>query len=296
MLISNRFCFIHYPKTGGTFVCEMLKRLLAPSRVGRLCHDVARKFRVRFPLYPYVYVELPKHTFRRSIPQQHRLKPIVACVRHPIDLYVSHYRFGWWHRFPESYFDNVQLLLKHYPSFPQLSFTEFAACVREHGLWSVRARDANMSPYDGWYSREFISCFASQPSHVLASGADYDSLLEAMRRETKSVRFLRMESLNQDLMQALSELGYDRTELSFIEDHGRIYPGKPTRSPGESWRQHCSREVADRILGSERLILDLFPEYGNGIADEEVSREPIDAPSCDVNQAGECVRDEGSVA
>lgn len=52
MILTDRFVFMHIPKTGGTFVSRVLRELLTPHRWDWRMHAVGRRYGVYLPLYP----------------------------------------------------------------------------------------------------------------------------------------------------------------------------------------------------------------------------------------------------
>lgn len=99
MIFTDRFVYLHQPKTGGTFVTSVLFRL-HDYRWSR--GEVPAEPAVVEPGAPHqvrdVRLRPPKHGGRSAIPRKQRHKPVVATVRNPYDLYVSQYEFAWWKR------------------------------------------------------------------------------------------------------------------------------------------------------------------------------------------------------
>ena len=93
MIITDRFVYIHYPKTGGTFVSTVLARLHEshPSVFGANFTDtgIAKKPGAG-----------GKHGTCAEIPAEHSHKPILTTTRSPYDRYVSQYKFRFGKRKP----------------------------------------------------------------------------------------------------------------------------------------------------------------------------------------------------
>lgn len=99
MIFTDRFVYVHQPKTGGTFVTAVLFRL-HELRWTRWTH-LRSAFRVNLVhrnKYGTLVYNNHKHGGRGAIPPEQRHKPVLATVRNPYDLYVSQYEFGWWKR------------------------------------------------------------------------------------------------------------------------------------------------------------------------------------------------------
>jgi hypothetical protein len=67
MLITDQFVFIHFPRAGGTFI-----------------YDVVKKF------FPSAF-ELGYHLPREALPQKYAHLPILGTIRNPWDFYISWY-------------------------------------------------------------------------------------------------------------------------------------------------------------------------------------------------------------
>jgi hypothetical protein len=99
VIFTDRFVYVHQPKTGGTFVTAVLFRL-HDFRWTRWTH-LRSAFRISLVhrnRYGTLVYNNHKHGGRRAIPPEQRHKPVLATVRNPYDLYVSQYEFGWWKR------------------------------------------------------------------------------------------------------------------------------------------------------------------------------------------------------
>lgn len=77
MILSNKFVFLHLPKTGGSFVREILTQH-APQDWDIELHN--------------------NHPTIRDIPATHTHLPMVGLVRNPFDWYVSWYHYLKLHR------------------------------------------------------------------------------------------------------------------------------------------------------------------------------------------------------
>jgi hypothetical protein len=121
MIFTDRFVYVHQPKTGGTFVTAVLFRL-HDFRWTRWTH-LKSTFRVNLAhrnRYGTFIYNNHKHGGRAAIPPEQRHKPVLATVRNPYDLYVSQYEFGWWKR-------------REYRRWfrPELSFEEYVHAAGE---------------------------------------------------------------------------------------------------------------------------------------------------------------------
>ena len=85
MILSTKFVFLHLPKTGGSFVRELLTHH-APSAWQLSLHD--------------------NHPTIRDIPSSHSQLPIFGLVRNPFDWYVSWYHYLKQHR-SDPFFEHI---------------------------------------------------------------------------------------------------------------------------------------------------------------------------------------------
>ncbi len=253
MIATDKFVYVHMPKTGGTFVTEVLFRL--QDLLG------TEKLIIRNPRTGWFLSEL-KHGGYRDVPKAHRGKPLLTTVRNPFDLYVSEYEFGWWKRFEYKIYFRLYAgrYRKEFPGFPDLSFEQY---VR---LWNrAFCRGANKD-FDapgsvGWLTHRFVEFYAKKPRDVLRrlNGELVDS--GALGREMADVTFIRTEELNVDLHGYLRNLGYEEQDVGFIRELTKIRPHGSGRGDEQRWPSYYSPELRSKLRSRERYIFGMFPEY-----------------------------------
>src|SRR5262245_7631666 len=102
MIITEKFIYIHWPKTGGTFVEHVLNELESGRGwVG------------------------DKHDRVCQIPQPFRDRKVLFTVRNPYDLLVSNYEFEWWKNYPGDPFEEAKMK-ELYHRYPDISFGDYA--------------------------------------------------------------------------------------------------------------------------------------------------------------------------
>ncbi len=71
MIVTDKFVFVHFPRTGGTFVTDMLMRFFPTAR------------------------EVGYHLPRSLVPREYAHLPVLGVVRNPWEFYVSWYYHIW---------------------------------------------------------------------------------------------------------------------------------------------------------------------------------------------------------
>src|ERR671926_959520 len=104
MVITDHFIYLHMPKTGGTFVENVLNRLLAGK--GGLYLDTQT-------------LTGRQHENIREVAPAFADKKILFTIRNPYDYYVSRYEFNW--KYKVNHVLDVQRMKAHYPHYPDLS-------------------------------------------------------------------------------------------------------------------------------------------------------------------------------
>ncbi len=235
MIVTDRFVYVHMPKTGGTFVVEMLRNLhRSTGRRGR-------------------FEWLKKHGRCREIPEPFGDLPIVGCIRNPYDRYVSQFHYQWWRRLPGQFPG-----LQDHPSYPDLSFEEFVRLANER--WNEKFFPERAThPSIGWQTAALIDFFALDPVALACSKRVPD--LSQLREGLVEATFLKTESLNRDLFEFVTTHGYSTLEAAFLMVAPKVKPPAGDRSPEDNWRGHYSPELKRYVRERERLIFELVPEF-----------------------------------
>jgi hypothetical protein len=272
MVITNRFVYVHMPKTGGTFVTEALKRVHTPPRPARSRWRLVRKIRsllshIRTARYgPLVDLE-PKHGTCHDIPASHRHKHLVSTMRNPYDWYVSQYEFAWWKRtfmYPdEPYPTPVGYAIEQalpefqaeYAAFPDISFEDFIQLCHRASL-----------TYDsegklGLFTYGFVRYFYRDPMSVI-SRLDREYVRSGRHKaDMFNVDLLHMHHLNQDLYSYLLSKGYAHQDIAFIQGLGKILPMGKGRQDHQRWEQYYTPTLKAFIRERDWALFEMFPEF-----------------------------------
>jgi Sulfotransferase family len=246
MLITPDFVFIHMPKTGGTFVTEMLRLVYGVRAV-----ETGRK-----------------HATCEEIPAADREKPILSVIRSPFDRYVSQYHYGWWRTHPQEYCDPAKIL-QQFPTYPQLDFNDFVVVANRYFVNVHRGvsngYESPKLPPDlslGWHSEQFIRFFCRDPHRAFASITEHDLEQGRLKTFEYPVEFLRTETLNRDLAGYLQRYDVDPDLLRTVRTHHAVMPEQAheTRARPHA-REYFDRALSDFVLRKETLLFNRFPEY-----------------------------------
>lgn len=265
MLIADDFIFIHLPKTGGTFVTHTLRSLLLPSRVSQKIHSARRAWGLKLPGYPYRYVEQPKHSMRRHIRPEHADRTVLTCVRNPLDLYVSHFKFGWWRENRDRWFSDTAAVEAGFGPIDDLDFNGFVRATQQFSSWRVRKQESDPDQnVPGRMSLEWIHYFCKSPDTIFAAYPDMDAVADQVRKQLTGVRVLRMENLNDDLADFLSDHGFSEQQVKHVRSHPKVFPGRRTRSDDDDHLNYYDDSLLADVRQWESILLHVF--YGTQLA------------------------------
>lgn len=257
MLITDKFVFLHQPKTGGTFVIDVLLRIHGVAWNARRIGNKTNR------AYETPYGELiargPKHCGCADIPEGHKDKMVLATVRNPFDRYVSLYEFGWWKKeeYRDSYRAIVPDLDQRYPGFPEIGFADYLRFANRREI----AAGTDIGPQ----TVAFVGQYFKDPTRVLAEHDEEYFSSGRYRADMFDVHFLQTGRLNHDLHALLLAAGYPAADIAFILELGKVVPKAPAEGrsrEGRSWESYYSAESLEFVRHRERHLLTLFPDFG----------------------------------
>jgi len=274
MIITDDFVYIHYPKTGGTFVTKVLEQLYQYKKqyryLGTLLPRIIQSKALRFPKICnriQGFIHTNNHGTCHEIPEEHRDKPILATIRNPYDRYVSHYEFEWWKTHTEEEFEfyTAEEIKEKYPNFPDLDFEEYITLWNSTWL-PEKIKNLNFQSKEsfGIETLNFVEFFFKNPQEILAKilqDSQGDISSQRYKTDMFKIHFLRTDRLNQELYDFLFEIGWERSEIAFILNLKKIFPKEGGRSEDQAWGKYYTRELKSKIRRKERLIFDIFPEF-----------------------------------
>ncbi len=250
IVVNDAFVYIHHPKTGGTFVTEMLRKVSSIDKA--------------------IYIkELPglKHAGIGKIPDEFRHLKVVTNVRNVFEHYVSRYTFGWWAD-PEhsNKIFKMEKVRDEYPEFPDLSFSQF---LRFFNQWHLRGsmaagRIEQLSKANIGFNSWVLTRLTSKKPAKLIQNID-DMKDDNLHKRFSKIRFLRTENLNSDLHGLLKECGADDKKILPILDAPPILPKKGGRGKKKkTWHKYFNEQDIAFIVEKDRLYFRLFPDMNPG--------------------------------
>lgn len=264
MLITEKFVYIHQPKTGGTFVAATLANLhqRRGDRVETIWIDPAQATRLP-ALEPGVVLRLMfttrnQHGARKDIPVQYAGRPVVATIRNPYDRYVSQFAFAWWRRYPEM-FGPVEATRQRYPNYPDLTFDEYVELTSTVSVPFRAPRHPDDTP--GFQTQQFVEYFFADPDRSYPRLVDPAFTRERAAVELAGIRFLDQHRLNQQLHDFLREMDYTAEELAAVRTAAKILPPEGGRTPEQGWCSYYSPELKSLVRRKEHLLFEWFPEF-----------------------------------
>lgn len=257
MILTDRFVYVHEPKTGGTFVTTALQRLYGVEwtpwlRFQAIVQGRATRTHASYGSFTY---HKPKHGTYSHVPPPHREKPVLATVRGPYEMYVSQYEFGWWRRrdMGRDFAAAVPDFSRRFPRFPDLSFPEFVE------LWDAAFGDPEEDGRGAW-TRQFIQFYFREPRLALAWPDERLRDPEARRAAMPPIHFVLTDRVREGLHAFLLDRGYRAEDAAFILQMGKVLPGKGRRDD-QRWERYYTPALKDRVRRRERLLMDIFPAF-----------------------------------
>jgi len=280
MIITDDFVYIHFPKTGGTFVSKVLTELYQYKRQYKILKSfpktIKNNINNRYKIQLRGFIELGigefgQHAPCHQIPEEHRNKPILTNIRNPYDRYVSHYEYQWWKRRPEDDFEFYTLkdLKEKCPKFPDLDFEEYLNLW--NSIWlpdKIKKRaniDLKIEKSFGLETYNFIEFYFKNPPKVIHevyhNYQNYTLEKKYNFDMFNDIHFLKMDQLNSDLYNFLLNLGWKKNEISFILNSDKILPPGSARTKEQTWQRYYTPELKDLIRQKDKFIFEIFPEF-----------------------------------
>lgn len=263
MILTNDFVFVHLPKTGGTFVRQVLTTLDEVRIKGTWLAYLPLKIRkrIRRDFIDYGLWGEP-HRPCAQIPSSHQHKPILATLRNPYDRYVSVYEFRDWAIHANPYWQ-WNKMKEAYPHFPDLSFAELVYALNHIILpnsISPLLGEKTAIPF-GWQTWQFVNFFFKDSEQVLPKLDPAYIQTRDHLADMYPIHFICTHNLNQELYDFLLSIGYQPDEVAFILNTPKIRPEGRGRSAGQAWQTYYTPELKQYVRQQEDFLFTLYPEF-----------------------------------
>lgn len=270
MIITDSFVLLAFPKTGTSYTTKALRTIHARRRLwGRIYpsrfqkRDFVRpgyqEHRVTMPATEHNKQRSSRHGTWRDIPEQHRHKTIASVVRNPFTRYTSYYLYQTRMRKNLLPVADIELLRKHYPTYPELSFSEYYDMMQRFQPQKL-LQGVQPSIELGAQTVEFIHFYFKDPAEVFAKIDN--SYIESgdFREDMADVEFLHQEDLTREFTHFLGRMGYSNAESEIAQNLKRQNVSDRSKSE-QSAVQFYTDELKQRVLEQDALLFKLFPEY-----------------------------------
>jgi hypothetical protein len=250
MLITSDFIFVHIPKTGGTFINEIVQRLYKPKRFSRVYRWMTKwglwhrscKLIISELKYPNLD-DYPRgvHCGLRHIPKT--TKPIMHVKRNPEDFYKSLFFYGHYKKVPHL---TQEILDNEFEDFPNLKPDEL---FKYYHLLSAKIVGIDQLKF-GYLTLELIEELS--PSEEireklisLLQKGKINEAVETLKNANKNMHILDISSLNKDLEQ-------------FLRKHTRLSGLKSLSSIGKINVSKKSKVVHSEFLSDQDWRFEEF--------------------------------------
>jgi hypothetical protein len=252
MFITDDFIFIHFPKSGGTFVVKMLEQAC------NTCHKLSAHL-ILDDKVPNTDEPYGQHGGCEQIPDGWgEDRSLFTTIRNPLDGLVSRYEFKWWQSHP---IVTTEEIIKEYPEFPNLSFQRYLDMANT--LFLGKLTNNPINPNIGILSFQFLRFYFRNPYQLLTEIDDTYFQSGKWKEDMFDIKFLKMDRLNEELFSFLVDHGYSENKVTFIRDHMKVYPQEGGRSAEQQWQKYYTPELIEYIKKKERLLFEIFPSYLN---------------------------------
>ncbi len=267
MIITKDIIFINLPKTGSTFVREVLKKLHTPnSFTGKLKKKILGD-KYRYRVYRFPEIRTPNKRYQQ--PTEHGLycqipvsllngKQVISAKRNIYDYYLSLYFYADWKR-PEAMIFTEKEIKSDFPSFPDLSFDEFVLFMQKFPFYSNNPKLKNSREIQhklGPLSVQFVFFYFKNPFDFLNNLNQYDIHHLNYRELMPEITFLDQKKLNQELYHTLLNY-YPEKSIRFILTENK----KNVSNNNRLTKEQLSSEIKQQIERNEHLIYNFFNQY-----------------------------------
>jgi hypothetical protein len=226
MIVTDKFVFVHLPRTGGTFVSEIIRKFF-PS-----AHEIGH------------------HMPRDLLPREHSHLPVLGTVRNPWEFYVSLYHYAWSR-------NAASTLVSWMSENGRLGLIGSIRNVLNLGVNDERLDVLiEMLPEHVDYSRTHIPNVTKDTMRMVrGTGVGYYTFrFNQMFGNADDVFFCRLETLKQDLVAFFERIGAATDEL---RDYV-LRSDKKNISEHLHYSTYYTPELAELVSIRDRALIERF--------------------------------------
>jgi hypothetical protein len=243
MLVTDKFVFIHLPRAGGTFVCDVVRKFFPSAR------------------------EVGYHFPREFLPLEYSHLPILGVVRDPWEFYVSWYE----HVRPRN---GSSIMFSWLSDHGKLGFIETTRNALNLGINDERLDVLiEMLPEHVNYRRRNIPNITKDSMRkVRGTGVGYYTFrFNQLFGKADDVFFCRLDSLRDDLIAFLAGIGAATNELC---DYVFSLDKKNTSEHADV-STYYTAELAELVRIRDRQLVERFGFTFGGQASEKGAKDPL---------------------
>ena len=226
MIVTDKFAFVHVPRSGGTFVSEVIRKFFPSAR------------------------EIGHHLPRELLPREYSHLPVLGTVRNPWEFYVSYYHYVRRR-------DSASKFVSWMSENGRLGFIGSVRNLLNLGVNEERLDMLNeMLPENIDYSRRYIPNVSKDTMRgVRGTGVGYYTFrFNQMFGNADDVFFCRLETLRQDLVAFFEGIGAATDEL---RDYV-LREDKKNISEHIHYSSYYTPELAGLVLSRDRQLIEKF--------------------------------------
>lgn len=226
MIVTDKFVFVHLPRSGGTFVSEMI-----------------------WKFFPSAH-EIGYHLPRTLLPREYSHLPVLGAVRNPWDFYVSWYHHVW----PR---DAQTTLIAWVTDNGKLDFTGTLLNALNFGVNNSRL-DAllELLPDQVDYNKRNIPNITKDAVHrVRGTGVGYYTFrFNHLFGNTDDMFVCRFETLRRDLITFFDAIGVMTGELRDYILHSE----KQNTAEHRHYSTYYTPELANLVSNHDQQLIERF--------------------------------------
>ena len=226
MIVTDKFVFVHLPRSGGTFVTGVIKKFFPSAR------------------------EIGHHLQRELLPREYSHLPVLGTVRNPWEFYVSLYHYVW----PK---DAASVLVSWMSENGRLGFKGSIRNLLNLGVNDERFDVLiEMLPERLDYGKRHIPSVTKDTMRIVrGTGVGYYTLrFNQMFGNADDVFFCRLETLRRDLVAFFEVIGAATDELRDYVLHS----DKQNTAEHLHYSTYYTPELAELVLLRDRPLIERF--------------------------------------